>query len=116
LATACPRPDRAANGVDVDGPHAGRLEQDRPIEWLEATGARARKRSVATRDELTAQEAQVSRLAADDATNHEIAAQLFISASTVEYHLGKAYRKLGVRSRTQLGRYVRRVAPLPELA
>ena len=83
---------------------------------LEATGAHARKRSIETRDELTAQEAQVSRLAADGATNHEIAAQLFISASTVEYHLGKAFRKLGVRSRTQLARHVRQLGAVPELA
>jgi len=69
---------------------------------LEATGERARKRTVDTVDQLTPQEAQVAHLAVQGNTNREIAAQLFISPSTVEYHLRKAFRKLGVKSRTQL--------------
>jgi DNA-binding CsgD family transcriptional regulator len=69
---------------------------------LHATGEHARKRVVETREDLTAQEAQVARLAGDGLSNPEIGARLFISPSTVAYHLRKVYVKLGINSRDKL--------------
>ena len=73
------------------------------IELL-ATGERARKRIAETETELTPQEAQIARLVSQGESNRDIAAQLFLSPSTVDYHLRKVYRKPGVASRTQLAR------------
>jgi len=69
---------------------------------LRATGETARKRDPSTIDTLTPQELRVARLVAGGASNKSVAAQLFLSRRTVEYHLGKVYVKLGVSSRLEL--------------
>ena len=69
---------------------------------LLAAGESVRRRTPGTREVLTAQEAQIARLAGKGLTNPEIGAELFISPRTVEWHLHKVYTKLDVSSRNEL--------------
>ena len=77
---------------------------DRARRELRAAGGTARRTAVTTVVQLTAQEAQIARLAAEGLSNPEIAFRLFLSPRTVQYHLGKVFTKLGITSRGQLSR------------
>jgi len=72
---------------------------------LRASGATLRKRKSHEREELTPQELQISLLVTDGRTNKEVGAALFLSHKTVEFHLGRIYRKLNVGSRVELARH-----------
>jgi DNA-binding CsgD family transcriptional regulator len=75
---------------------------ERARKELLATGEKVRKRTVETRDDLTAQERQIAELARDGLSNPEIGARLFLSRRTVEWHLRKVFGKLGIHSRHEL--------------
>ena len=75
---------------------------ERARKELVATGEKARRRTLETRDDLTAQERQIARLAREGLSNPEIGARLFLSPRTVEWHLHKVFTKLGIRSRWDL--------------
>jgi DNA-binding CsgD family transcriptional regulator len=81
---------------------------------LVATGAKARKRSADTRGDLTAQEIQIAKLARDGHSNPEIAAQLFLSPRTIEWHLRKVFTKLEISSRKELSKALGRRAQEPQ--
>jgi DNA-binding CsgD family transcriptional regulator len=72
---------------------------------LRATGETARRRDPSTLGQLTPQEQQIARLVAEGASNKDVAAQLFLSPRTVEYHLRKVFQKLGIASRAELIRH-----------
>jgi DNA-binding NarL/FixJ family response regulator len=71
---------------------------------LRASGETARKRDPSTRDQLTPQELQIARLVSTGKTNPEVAAQLFLSPRTIDYHLRKVFAKLEISSRAELAR------------
>lgn len=73
---------------------------------LLATGETARRRTEETRFDLTPRERQVGSMAASGLTNAEIATRLFITTSTVEFHMNKVFRKLGITSRRQIPRAI----------
>jgi DNA-binding CsgD family transcriptional regulator len=75
---------------------------ERARKELQATGEKVRRRTVETRDDLTAQERQMAYLARDGLSNPEIGARLFLSPRTVEWHLHNVFGKLGIRSRREL--------------
>jgi DNA-binding CsgD family transcriptional regulator len=81
-----------------------RLWAERARTELTASGETARQRQPWTADELTPQELKVALIVVEGATNREAATALFLSTKTIEFHLGNVYRKLGVRSRTELAR------------
>jgi DNA-binding CsgD family transcriptional regulator len=91
---------RTAHEMFLDIGMAGYAERAR--RELTATGETARARSVDTLNDLTTQEAQIARLAVSGRTNPEIAAELFLSPSTIEWHLRKVFGKLGVHNRKEL--------------
>jgi len=79
-----------------------------------ARSGKALRRGTAQRDELTPAEVEVAGLAAEGRTNREIAGALWMSEKTVEAHLSRIYRKLGVRNRAELaGRRLEAGAPRP---
>jgi DNA-binding CsgD family transcriptional regulator len=83
---------------------------------LRATGETARRRTLAAgQEDLTAQEAQIARLACNGLSNPEIGTRLFISAHTVQYHLRKVFAKLGITSRRQLDRILPGIPASAEL-
>lgn len=91
------------DGMDLAHRAGASVLVDAAMDALRATGARPRRPRVRGADALTPQERRIARLAADGASNPDIAAALFLTRRTVEMHLSNAYRKLDIASRADLG-------------
>ena len=76
--------------------------EERALQELLATGARPRRAPASGRDALTPSELRVAEMAATGQTNRQVAQRLFVTQKTVEAHLARAFRKLGIESRAQL--------------
>jgi DNA-binding CsgD family transcriptional regulator len=92
---------KALDLFEQQGAHAW---EERASAELRASGETARRRDPSTMDQLTPQELQIARLVAEGATNKEVAAQLFLSPRTIDFHLRNVFMKLGISSRNELTR------------
>ena len=97
-ASSCAPPPTASGAIGA-APWVEAAERE-----LGATGERLRRRALDAPEELTTQEREIAGLVAAGASNKDVAAELYLSPKTVEAHLTRVYRKLGVNSRTQLAR------------
>ncbi len=93
-----------ASALDTFERLGAKLWAERARVELRASGQTARKRDPSTIDDLTAQELQIAERVAQGLTNREVAAQLFLSPRTIDFHLRNIFRKLGITSRTELAR------------
>ncbi|MGD9695223.1 MAG: AAA family ATPase [Thermoleophilia bacterium] len=107
------RDARAVLAAAMDEAHAcgAALLAERAAQELRASGARPRRHAASGADALTPSERRVAELAARGRTNREIAQHLFVTAATVETHLTRAYRKLGIQGRPGLAAALDVAAP-----
>jgi class 3 adenylate cyclase/DNA-binding CsgD family transcriptional regulator len=95
--------DRLRAGLDVARRCGAAPLAEHAEEELIAAGARPRARALSGAESLTPSEKRIAAMAAGGASNREIAQSLFVTQRTVEMHLSNAFRKLDIKSRTQLG-------------
>jgi DNA-binding CsgD family transcriptional regulator len=106
--------DRLRRALEAFDPLGETLWAPRARAELAAAGARMGRQTPRPADQLTPQELRIALAVAEGATNREVAARLFLSPKTVEFHLGNVYRRLGIRSRRDLIRLFAREAPVLE--
>ena len=103
-------------GIDVAHQCGATALVNRGNEELAATGAHPRKVMLSGLESLTASERRVAQMAAEEASNKEIAQALFVTVKTVEVHLSRVYRKLDIESRRQLASALAAPAAQPTMS